>query len=521
MKLEMKYSGTALSLLFLLSGCGSSSSNDNDTTPGDTTPPVLQTSIAGTESAVTHTSVWTFDGNVTDDGGVKTLTLELNGETSEVGVENGRFNVAAALKAGANPYTLTASDESGNETTISGSVYLGHTTAAGGSHSGALYNGELYAWGRNNYGQTGLGYTSSLSDSSSGAHPATPFKLTTPDTNAIVSISFNQNFSIALDEAGNVWSWGDNSDGELGRGASTDICGSSATEPDCILAIGQVQNLTDVVAISAGYSHTLALKNDGTVWAFGTNGDGELGTGDANATAVPVQTVWTGEQSVNVVQVSAGSDFSCALDDQGRLWAWGKNNYGQLGQGAKGNDDQLTPIEVPFAEGVKIVSVATGKGHALALDANGTVYGWGLNASSQVGYYGYQYKGTDDAWASYVLSPAEVVPADADNPVVAVFANGNSSYILRADKKIYPWGQYGETDETGKTSYANLDLPEDKLTAVTSVKDVAAGALHMVAVQEDGTVFTWRWSFEGSLGGGESTVNAWMYNYPVKPVFPE
>jgi len=50
---------------------------------------------------------------------------------------------------------------------------------------------------------------------------------------------------------------------------------------------------------------------------------------------------------------------------------------------------------------------------------------------------------------------------------------------------------------------------------------VAAGALHMVAVQEDGTVFTWRWSFEGSLGGGESTVNAWMYNYPVKPVFPE
>ena len=120
-----------------------------------------------------------------------------------------------------------------------------------------------------------------------------------------------------------------------------------------------------------------------------------------------------------------------------------------------------------------------------------------------------------------MLTPTVIEEASADNPILEVYANGNSSYILRADKKIYPWGQYGETDEEGKTSYSNIDYPEDRLTAISSVREVAAGALHVVAVQENGTVFTFKWSFEGSLGGGESTVDRWMYNYPIIPVFPE
>ena len=515
MKRKVKNVGMAIGVSLLLVGCGSSTSQEKDTTP-----PVLKTSMSDTEDIVAHSSIWKFDGKVTDDGTFETLVLELNDEIREIEVDEGRFAVSAALKAGANRYRLTAKDRSDNNTTLSGTVYLGGTTAAGGSHSGAIYNGALYTWGRNNYGQTGLGYTSKLDDNSSGLHPITPARVSIPGTNQLVALSFNQNFSVALDETGSVWSWGYNKNGELGRGDSTDICGSSATEPDCILDIGQVDHLTDIVSVSAGYSHTLALRSDGTVWAFGSNNDGELGHGDTNSTTEPVQVLWDGNQPVTITQISAGSNFSCALDEQGRLWAWGKDNYGQLGQGSEG-EDRLTPIQVPFADGVKIISVATGKGHVLALDEKGTVYGWGLNASSQVGYYGYQYKETEDAWERYVLSPRVVISAAQENPVINVFANGNSSYLLRADGKIYPWGQYGETDESGKTSYANLDVPEDKLTAITSVKDVAAGALHLVAVQSDATIFTWRWSFEGSLGGGESVVDRWMYNYPVKQVFPE
>lgn len=514
MKHRLKSIGTSLGLLLLFTGCGSSD-NSRDK---DTTPPELQTNLTDTENLLARSSLWEFDGRVADDSALKTLMLELNGETAEIEVNDGKFSVAASLKAGLNSYQLSAQDTSGNQTTLSGSIYLGSTTAAGGSHSGAIKNGELYTWGRNNYGQAGLGYLSELDGNSSVHHPSTPLKVTLPTTYKPVALSFNQNFSVALDEAGTLWSWGYNTNSELGRGASTDTCGSSATEPDCILGIGQVSNLTDIVAVSAGYSHTLALKNDGTVWAFGSNGDGELGQGDTNDTTVPVQVLW--DESVTIVRVSAGSDFSTALDSQGRLWAWGKNNYSQMGLGATG-DDQLVPVQVPFPDGVKIVSVATGKGHILALDDNGTVYGWGLNASSQIGYYGYQYKDTESAWDRYVLSPTVVIEPSEENPVVEIFANGNSSYILRADKKIYPWGQYGETDESGSTSYANLDFPEDKLTAITSVSDVAAGALHLVAKKEDGTVFTWRWSFEGSLGGGESTVDKWMYNYPIIPVFPE
>jgi alpha-tubulin suppressor-like RCC1 family protein len=75
--------------------------------------------------------------------------------------------------------------------------------------------------------------------------------------------------------------------------------------------------------------------------------------------------------------------------------------------------------------------------------------------------------------------------------------------------------------ETNKPEYPNLDEPEDKLPLLTSVKDMSVGSLYQVAVQKDGTVFTWGWSFEGSLGGGESVFNAWMYNSPIIPVFGE
>lgn len=459
MKFTHKTLCIALSAL-LLSACNNSSS---DTETKDSVAPSLTTNLSETGNIVTHHSVFELNGSVSDDLGIDSLTLQLNGENSEIELNDGNFSLKTNLQAGENTLIITATDLNKNTTTLSTTIYFGYTVAAGGSHSGALYNGELYSWGRNNYGQTGLGYTSTLDDNTS-THPSTPTKITLPTTNQIVSLSFNQNFSIALDETGNVWSWGYNKNGELGR-SSTDICNDSSSESDCALEASTVSNLSDIVAISAGYSHTLALKNDGSVWAFGTNGDGELGQGDTNTTTQAVSISF--EEDLNIVQISAGSDFSCAIDDQGNL------------------------------------------------------YGWGLNSSSQVGYYGYLYKDTQDAWERYIYSPMLILSADTDNPIKEVFANGNSSYILRADNKVYPWGQYGETNEEGKTSYANLDLPEDKLSSISSVKDVAAGSLHLVAVKNDDTVFTWRWSFEGSLGGGESIVDTWMYNYPVIPVFPE
>lgn len=479
----------------------------------DSETAALQTNMTNNKEVVTHVTEWTYTGTLT--GTFQSVILELNGVETPLSISNGSFSHTAKLRAGANAYTIIATAANGSVHDVNGSIYLGYTTAAGGSHSGALKNGRLYTWGRNNLAQTGLGYNSELDGNESlGVHPTVPVEVVAPTTDQLVSLSFNQNYSLALDENGHVWSWGSNADGELGRGVLDENCSETASSA-CVKSIGLV-DISDVLLLSAGYTHTLALKNDGTLWAWGTNGDGELGNGDTNDSALPVQVAI--DPNLNLVQVSAGSAFSCALDDQGRVWGWGRNNYGQMGQGDKG-DDQLTPIQIPMPDNAKVRSLATGKAHILVLTDTGDVYGWGLNSTSQIGYYGYQFKGTESAWSNYIYAPVKILEADAANPVEALFANGNSSYIVRADRKIYPWGQYGETTPEGSQQYTNLDYPEDRYATVDAIKDLAAGALHIVALQEDGTVFTFKWSFEGSLGGGETTVDRWFYNYPIMPSF--
>ena len=495
----------------------------------DTKAPVLEVDANTTSMVISKSTQFPLSATVIDTSGLKSLVINNGVEDIVLDASNTNFTTTLALRAGQNDFNITAMDESNNTTSYAWSVYLGHTTAAGGSHSGALKNDKFYTWGRNNYGQAGLGFTSKLSDNSDSesnvTHPDVPTVIDTP--NKLVALSFNQNYSLAIDENGDVYSWGYNRYGELGRGETLEVCGSYS----CGLNIEKVSTLSNIILIEAGYSHVLALDANNTLWAWGTNKDGELGTGDVNDTvSEPVKVVFDSNESINIVQISAGSDFSCVLDDKGQVWAWGKNNYGQVGQGQVEEedgsltaltDDQLSPLKVTMPEGVKIVSIATGKGHVLALGEDGKVYGWGLNASSQIGYYGYQFKDTDLAWERYIYAPVTVVDSDDEinNAIVDVYANGNSSYITRKDTKIYPWGQYGDTTAEGDHEYNNLDFPEDKLPAITEVKDVSSGALHLVAVREDDTVFTWRWSYEGSLGGGESTTSIWFYNFPILPVF--
>ncbi|MDP3926049.1 MAG: Ig-like domain-containing protein [Hydrogenophaga sp.] len=498
----------------LLAGCGG-----GDTLTLDTAAPTLSSVQTAHETVVKQARL-TVTGTVTDDTGVQSVQIALNGQTGTAALSGGSFTATVDLKAGRNNYTLTARDAAGNEGTLQGSVYLGHRVAGGNAHAGALIDGKLYTWGRNNFGQTGLGFTSTVS-ANAETHPVAPTRA--GGTATFVALAFNQNHSLAIDANGQVWSWGDDTDGQLGRGTDgRSLCGSG-TVANCRLDIAQVPGLDNTVSLSAGYNHVLALKADGTVWAMGLNTLGQLGNGTTTRSATPVPVVWSPADAPNVgriVQVSASSASSYALDDQGQLWAWGRNQYANLGQGAlsTGTTAQATPLKVPMPAGVRIASVANGRDHVLALSSDGKVYAWGLNASSQVGFNGYIHKGTATAWASPVLSPTSL-PWMETHPVVEVYGNGNTSYARRADGKVYPWGMYGASEGTG-TVYANLDEPEDRLTTLASIVDMSLGALHQVALRSDGQVFTWGWSFEGALGGGSTTINTWMYNAPLNPVFP-
>jgi alpha-tubulin suppressor-like RCC1 family protein len=192
----------------------------------------------------------------------------------------------------------------------------------------------------------------------------------------MTAISAQQNHSLALKSDGTVWAWGLNDSGQLGDGTTTNR-----------LVPFQVVGLTGkiVVAVSAGQFHSLALLSDGTVRAWGGNVSGELGNGTQTDSVTPV----TVSGLDNVSAIAAGGSFSVALKNDGTVWSWGSGTYGQLGDGRTTTTNQLTPVQVKGLNGVGVLDnvslISAAKDHSLSLRNGATVWGWGRNTDGQIG----------------------------------------------------------------------------------------------------------------------------------------
>lgn len=506
------YAGLLVSSALLLSACGGSSDSDS-------TAPTLNNLFPNNNHAVQSRNV-IISGQASDDKALKSVVIT-NGTNSVIAeLNDGIFTAAVKATPGENTYSVVATDTSDNQTSSEERFYFGARASAGGAHSGVIQDNRLYTWGRNNKGQAGIGAITKLSDdplTATAVHPISPTLLSITDDTieadevVFISLAFNQNASSALDNQGYVWSWGDGDDGQLGLGEAGDelIDEVDHTRPE------KIANLSDVVAISRGGDHLLILKSDGRVFSLGNNSFGQLGDGtninQDSPVAVPGMT--------NIVQISASST-SYAIDEDGRLWAWGKNNYGQLGNGTMDSDVHSTPTEIVLDE--TIVSIASSRGHALALTASGKVYAWGLNASSQVGMRTDDSDSADEnssseVWDNNVLTP-KLLPWFDD--AIAVWAKGNQSFVQRSDGKIYPWGQ-NMFGTLGIESDDDVTQPNSPILELENVTDLGNGALHTLAIRNDGSLFSWGWSFEGSLGGGEDMINRWTYKLPVLLSLPE
>ncbi|MBE0448512.1 MAG: hypothetical protein IBX64_10530, partial [Actinobacteria bacterium] len=180
-------------------------------------------------------------------------------------------------------------------------------------------------------------------------------------------VSAGINFSLALKSDGTVWAWGRNGYG---------VYGDDITPPR--LTPVQITGLSDMTAVSAGAAHSLALKSDSTVWAWGDNRFGQLGDGTTTNRPTPVQV--TGLSGV--VAISAGWDYSLALKSDGTVWAWGDNTLGQLGNGTKSNGIS-TPAQVSGLSGV--TTIEAGPNHAFAIKQDGNLWAWGWNYFGELG----------------------------------------------------------------------------------------------------------------------------------------
>lgn len=231
--------------------------------------------------------------------------------------------------------------------------------AAGYYHALAIKtDGSLWSWGYNVVGQLGLGNRVAYSS------PKQVGLLTT-----WASLGVNQYSSFAIKTDGTLWAWGQNTYGNLGNG--------STTRYSSPIQVGALTNWLKVAGSSAGYT-TLAIKTNGTLWAWGLNNNGQLGINSTSNVASPVQigalTTWS---SITGNQYSA---FAIKTDNT--LWAWGLNYFGNLGLN---NSTYAYSSPKQVGSLTNWSSIVGGKNHVLALQSNGTLWGWGSNDIGQLG----------------------------------------------------------------------------------------------------------------------------------------
>lgn len=231
------------------------------------------------------------------------------------------------------------------------------TATAGNGHSLAVKSdGTVWAWGRNDYGQVGDGtYT----------QRATPVQVKGLNgvgyLTGVTSVSAGDLSSVALKTDGTLWAWGDNYYGQLGGDPYL-----KRTTPVQVQGPGGVGYLTDVQGVDSGDKHVVAVKGDGTVWAWGDNVYGQLGDNTTTQRKTPVQTVGLS----GVRSVSAGYGHSLSVKGDGTVWSWGYNNSGQLGDGT--TTTRLTPVQVAGLTGA--MSAVSGKFHNLSTKSDGTLW---------------------------------------------------------------------------------------------------------------------------------------------------
>ena len=237
--------------------------------------------------------------------------------------------------------------------------------AAGWDHSLALRSdGTVWAWGGNDHGQAGTG--------TAGANQLTPVQVA--GLTGVTQIAAGFQYSLALRSDGTVWAWGLGDLGQLGNGTT-----DSATPVAALLV--------DVTSIAAGWDAAYAVRSTtagATVWSWGSNVCGSLGLGPGIPAVVPIPQPVAGITTPNIVQVAAGQNFAVALGADGRVWAWGLDDFGQLGFKPPPNSACALRAIPVVAGGSGITQLSAGQSHVLAL-TGGVILAWGFNGFGGLG----------------------------------------------------------------------------------------------------------------------------------------
>ena len=301
-------------------------------------------------------------------------------------------------------------------------------------------NGELWSWGLNQGGALGR------ADGDTVTTPAQVVVL----GNTVRSLAAGAWYSVALQNNGTVWAWGD-----------SDRVGAAVGSPPSTSLPLQVSGMSGIRAISTRYTHTLALRDDGTVWGFGPETFGALGPSVGNRAARQLAGL------SNVRQISAGEQHSMALLADGTIRTWGSNTLSQLGVDS-GGAQRTTPQTVPLTN---VTAIAATSFASFALRSDGTLWRWGSFAGSTL------------------TVPTQVTVPGAGT--ITRLAPGNHHmHLLRSDGTVYGFGDNSLGRIGTGTTGGQVTTPT-AVSGLGTASDIGAGEFHALALRNDGRVFTW------------------------------
>ncbi len=329
---------------------------------------------------------------------------------------------------------------------------------------------------------------------------------------SVVAVAGNEFSAIALKADGTVWAWGSNHYGELGDNTST-----QRKTPVQVHGPGNVGFLTGIIAIAGMGHHFIALRNDSTVWAWGNNGYGQLGinstVGGLNGVGsmLPVQVMGPGGVGflTGIVAIDGAFAHNIALKADGTVWTWGENGNFEIGDGTQ--IQRWTPVQVhgPGNVGFLTDVIAVTAGNDNCL---------ALKSDSTVWSWGYNLTGGCGIGSTlwHIKTPEQVHgPGNVGylTGVTAIFASLTNNFAAKPDGTIWAFGN-NSRGQIGDSTNIMRTVPTqihgvNNVGFLTDLVDISGGLFFIIAKNKDGCVFTWGNNAEGELGDG-TLIDKWV-----------